>query len=67
VVINGVPEPARIGFAPHVAPHLVELGAEPTTHLKLIRTPYLHFDLLRVINALLLFTIGDSLVSSTLA
>src|SRR5712691_7627059 len=46
VVINGVPEPARIGFAVHVAPHLVELGAEPTTHLQRIRTPYLHLDLL---------------------
>jgi hypothetical protein len=36
--------PARL--AAYVAPHLVELGAEPTTSLKLIRTPYLYFDLL---------------------
>src|SRR6266516_7230037 len=35
-----------MGFAVHVAPHLVELGAEPTTHLQLIRTPYFHLDLL---------------------
>src|SRR5215475_9977955 len=35
-----------MGFAAHVAPHLVELGAEPTTHLQFIRTPYLHLDLL---------------------
>src|SRR5881275_715808 len=35
-----------MGFAVHVAPHLVELGAEPPTYLQLIRTPYLHLDLL---------------------
>jgi hypothetical protein len=46
MVINGVPEPARIGFAAHVAPHLVELGTEPPTYLQLIHTPYLHLDLL---------------------
>jgi hypothetical protein len=33
-------------FALYVAPHLVELGAEPTMHLQRIRTPYLHLDLL---------------------
>src|SRR6266566_4093774 len=33
-------------FAAHVAPHLVELGAEPTTHLEFIRTPYLHLHVL---------------------
>src|SRR5215467_13447215 len=35
-------------FAAYVAPHLVELGAEPTMHLQRIRTPYLHCDLLRM-------------------
>src|SRR6266704_5788770 len=35
-----------MGFATHVAPHLVELGAQSTPDLKLIRTPYLHLDLL---------------------
>src|SRR6266852_8832272 len=35
-----------MGFAAHVAPHLVELGTEPPTYLQLIRTPYLHLDLL---------------------
>ncbi len=44
-VIHGVPYPAWIGFAVHVAPHLVELGAEATTYLQRIRTPYLHHDL----------------------
>ncbi len=39
-------QPARIGFAAHVAPHLVEFGAEPPTYLQFIRTPYLHLDLL---------------------
>src|SRR5262245_54533455 len=48
MVINGVPEPARIGFAAHVAPHLIELGAQPTTYLQLIRTPYLHLDVLGI-------------------
>ena len=37
---------ARIRFAAHVAPHLVELRAEPTTHLERIRTPYLHLHVL---------------------
>ena len=46
VVINGVPEPARIGCAAHVAPPLVELGAAPMTHLECIRTPYLSLALL---------------------
>jgi hypothetical protein len=36
------------GLAMNVAPHLVELGAEPTTPLQLLRTPYLYFDLLRM-------------------
>jgi hypothetical protein len=37
-----------MGFAAHVAPHLVELRAEPTTHLQRVRTPYLHRDLRRM-------------------
>src|SRR5262245_55083813 len=41
-MINGVPEPARIDFAAHVAPHLVELGTESSMYLQRIRTPYLH-------------------------
>jgi len=46
VVVDRMPLPARIGFAARVAPHLVELGAEPTPHFPFIRTPYLHLDLL---------------------
>ena len=42
-----MPSPAWSGFAAHEAPHLVELGAEPTPYLKLICTPYLHLNLLR--------------------
>src|SRR5215813_14604470 len=44
--INRMPQPARIGFAVHVAPHLVEFGTEPPTYLQLIRTPYLHLHVL---------------------
>src|SRR5262249_35471819 len=46
VVINGVPEPARMCFRLHKTPHLVELRAEPTTHLQLIRAPDFHLNLL---------------------
>src|SRR5215510_10727426 len=45
VVINGVPEPARMRFRLHKTPHFVELRAEPMTHLQLIRAPDFHFDL----------------------
>ena len=45
MVINGMPYPTWIRVAAHVAPHLVELGAEPTTHLQRIRMPSLHLDL----------------------
>ena len=45
VVINGVPEPARMRFRLHKTPHFVELRAEPTPHLQLIRAPDFHFDL----------------------
>src|SRR5262245_53183522 len=48
LVINGVPSSARLGLAMNVTPHLIELGAEPTTHLQFLRTPYLYFDLLRM-------------------
>jgi hypothetical protein len=41
---NGVPEPSRIRFRFHKTPHFVELRAEPTPHLQLIRTPDFHFD-----------------------
>jgi len=33
LVIDGVPEPSRMRFRLHKTPHVVELGAEPTTHL----------------------------------
>jgi hypothetical protein len=46
VVINGIPSPTWVRLAAHVALHLVELGAEPTTHLQRLRMPYLHLDLL---------------------
>ena len=35
-----------MGFAAHGAPHLVELGTEPTTYLERIRTPSLHLHVL---------------------
>jgi hypothetical protein len=48
MVIDGVPYPARMHFAVHIAPHLVALGAASTTHLQLIRTPYLHLHVLGI-------------------
>src|SRR5262245_22715829 len=30
-MINGVPEPARLRFLPHVTPHLIELRRQPAT------------------------------------
>src|SRR5215468_7499367 len=44
VVINGVPEPSRMRFRLHKAPHFVELGVQSTTHLQLICAPDFHFD-----------------------
>ena len=46
VVLNGGPEPARMGCAPDGAPHFVELGTEPPMYLQCIRTPYFHLNLL---------------------
>src|SRR6266446_1125793 len=46
VVIHGVPEPSWICFRLHKTPHFAELGAQSTTHLKLIRAPDFHLDLL---------------------
>src|SRR5262249_848242 len=46
VVINGVPEPARMRFRLHKTPHFVELRAEPTPHLPRIRAPDSHLHLL---------------------
>src|SRR5262252_10850791 len=46
VVINGVPEPARMRFRLHKTPHFVELRAEPMPHLQLIRAPDFHLNLL---------------------
>jgi hypothetical protein len=43
-----VPEPSRMRFRLHKTPHFVELGAQSTTHLKLIRTPDFHLDLLGI-------------------
>src|SRR4029450_9658980 len=48
LVINGVPEPSRMRFRLHKTPHFVELGAQSTTHLQLIRAPDFHLDLLRI-------------------
>src|SRR5262245_24368407 len=48
VVINGVPQPTRMRFFEHITPHFVEFGAEPTTHLKRIRTPDFHYHLLGI-------------------
>jgi hypothetical protein len=46
VVINGVPQPTRMRFFAHITPPFVEFGAEPTTHLQLIRTPDVHCHVL---------------------
>src|SRR5215468_9452270 len=46
VVINGVPEPARMRFRLHKTPHVVERRAEPTTHLQRICAPDFHLNLL---------------------
>src|SRR5262245_16512415 len=46
MVINGVPEPSRMRFRLHKTPHFVELRAEPTTHLQLIRAPDFYLNLL---------------------
>ena len=43
VVINGVPQPARIRFPRDVRPHFIQLGTEATTPLQLLRPP--EFDL----------------------
>jgi hypothetical protein len=48
VVINGVPEPSRLRFRLHKTPPFVELGAQSTPHLQLIRAPDFHLDLLRM-------------------
>src|SRR6266436_1469909 len=48
VVINGVPEPSWMRFRLHKTPHFVELGAQSTTHLQLIRAPDFHLDLLGI-------------------
>ena len=45
---NGVPQPTRIRFFAHITLHFVKLGAEPTMHLKLIRTPDVHFHVLGI-------------------
>src|SRR5215475_10554844 len=45
---NGVPQPTRMRFFEYITPHFVELGAEPTTHLKLIRTPDFYFHVLGI-------------------
>jgi hypothetical protein len=46
VVINSVPAPSWLRFRLHKTPHFVELGAQSTTHLQLIRAPDFHLDLL---------------------
>src|SRR6266568_6462666 len=46
VVINSVPEPSRMRFRLHKTPHFIELRAQSTTHLQLIRAPDFHLDLL---------------------
>jgi hypothetical protein len=46
VMIYGVPEPSRMRFRLHKTPHFVELRAEPTTHLQLIRAPDFYLNLL---------------------
>src|SRR5262252_6410167 len=41
-----MPEPAWMRFRLHKTPHFVELRAEPTTHLQLIRAPDFYLNLL---------------------
>jgi len=48
VVIHRVPEPSWMRFRFHNTPHCVELGAQSTTHLQLIRAPDFHLDLLGI-------------------
>jgi hypothetical protein len=45
VVINRVPAPSWMRFRLHKTPHCVELRAQSTPHLKLIRAPDVHLDL----------------------
>jgi hypothetical protein len=44
VMVDGVPEPAWMGFLAHVTPHIVTLCAQPTRRLQFVRTGYLHRD-----------------------
>src|SRR5262245_39079256 len=43
-----MPEPSWMRFRFHETLHLVELTAQSTTHLKLIRAPDFHLDLLGI-------------------
>src|SRR5262245_56817493 len=38
VMINGMPQPARVRFLGYIGPHFVQLGGQATTYLQLIRT-----------------------------
>jgi hypothetical protein len=41
-VVNGVPQPARVHFFAHIESHLIQLCAQPTPPIKLVRTTYLY-------------------------
>ena len=45
-VINGVPQPARVGFATHVTPHFIEFGGKPTPSVQFLGAADLHLHVL---------------------
>jgi hypothetical protein len=45
VVVNSIPQPARIGFAAHITPHCVPLRGEPAPPLQFLGAAHLHLDL----------------------
>jgi hypothetical protein len=45
-VINGVPQPGRVGFAAHVTPHFIEFGGEPPPSIQFLGATDLHLHVL---------------------
>src|SRR5262244_4028997 len=46
MLINGVPQPARVRFAAHVTPHFVEFGGEPPPAIQFLGATNLYGDVL---------------------
>ena len=46
VMINGMPEPPRLGFLADLTPHLIEFGGQPSAVVKLLGAIYRHLHLL---------------------